>query len=319
MKEKHNLSSISKTSSYEDMGEFWDTHDFTDFDDPNVPDVEMDNSLQPVFIRHKLGSTPKILRDLWDSKLIAIHYEDIRSINPEDYKEKRASDALKRLLGYCEMGAIVGATYDKIEPKRMLVGVIEKGSKVEWTDKYGDQYIYKIVQLTRTKIVSYLDYPLLSAIRPRQITLSRWPSAAKQLRAILFEEKISFEVRSLAPSQLEVICYEFLCVTNVLRALLLPIGRSLPDIDIYGINHLNECIIAQVTQSSNPKEIQRKKKILEEYQSLDTQLYFFGPDQYEFSHPTVKYHSIQDVFKFLTSDKVDPIYSVMIQRMLKGG
>lgn len=34
------LSSISKADSLEKMGEFWDTHDFTDFDDPNSPDVE---------------------------------------------------------------------------------------------------------------------------------------------------------------------------------------------------------------------------------------------------------------------------------------
>lgn len=35
-----NKSSISKTSSLEKMGEFWDKHDFTDFDDSNVPDVD---------------------------------------------------------------------------------------------------------------------------------------------------------------------------------------------------------------------------------------------------------------------------------------
>lgn len=34
------LSSISQTDSLEKMGEFWDTHDFTEFDNPNVPDVE---------------------------------------------------------------------------------------------------------------------------------------------------------------------------------------------------------------------------------------------------------------------------------------
>ena len=36
----HRLSSISKADSYEKIGEFWDTHDFTDFDDPKRPDVE---------------------------------------------------------------------------------------------------------------------------------------------------------------------------------------------------------------------------------------------------------------------------------------
>ena len=35
-----NKSSISKNASPEKMGEFWDKHDFTEFDDPNAPDVE---------------------------------------------------------------------------------------------------------------------------------------------------------------------------------------------------------------------------------------------------------------------------------------
>lgn len=35
-----NNSSVSKTNSLEKMGEFWDKHDFTEFDDPNASDVE---------------------------------------------------------------------------------------------------------------------------------------------------------------------------------------------------------------------------------------------------------------------------------------
>ena len=34
-----NKSSISQAVSYEAMGEFWDEHDFTDFDDPDRADV----------------------------------------------------------------------------------------------------------------------------------------------------------------------------------------------------------------------------------------------------------------------------------------
>jgi hypothetical protein len=37
---ENRLSSISKADTLEKMGEFWDTHDFTDFDDPNAQDVE---------------------------------------------------------------------------------------------------------------------------------------------------------------------------------------------------------------------------------------------------------------------------------------
>ena len=36
-----NKSSVSKTNSLEKMGEFWDKHNFTEFDDSNAPDVEI--------------------------------------------------------------------------------------------------------------------------------------------------------------------------------------------------------------------------------------------------------------------------------------
>ncbi len=33
-------SSVSRADSYEKIGEFWDQHDFTDYDDPEAADVE---------------------------------------------------------------------------------------------------------------------------------------------------------------------------------------------------------------------------------------------------------------------------------------
>jgi len=33
-------SSISKANALEKIGEFWDRHDFTEFDDTNLPDAE---------------------------------------------------------------------------------------------------------------------------------------------------------------------------------------------------------------------------------------------------------------------------------------
>jgi len=35
-----NKSSTSKANSPEKLGEFWGKHDFTEFDDPNAPDVD---------------------------------------------------------------------------------------------------------------------------------------------------------------------------------------------------------------------------------------------------------------------------------------
>jgi hypothetical protein len=42
---KRNKSSISKAQSYEEMGEFWDTHDLTDYWDQTEP-VEFTVNLQ---------------------------------------------------------------------------------------------------------------------------------------------------------------------------------------------------------------------------------------------------------------------------------
>lgn len=42
--EKNKLSSISKADTLEKIGEFWDTHDFTEFDNPDAPDVEFEIS-----------------------------------------------------------------------------------------------------------------------------------------------------------------------------------------------------------------------------------------------------------------------------------
>lgn len=43
-----NKSALSQADSYEAIGEFWDTHDFTEFDDPQRPDVafEIDDGVR---------------------------------------------------------------------------------------------------------------------------------------------------------------------------------------------------------------------------------------------------------------------------------
>ncbi len=70
-----NKSSISKANSLEKMGEFWDKHDFTEFDDPNAPDVEFHATVAiPVEpdllsdieeLAHKRGINVETLVNLW--------------------------------------------------------------------------------------------------------------------------------------------------------------------------------------------------------------------------------------------------------------
>jgi len=70
-----NKSSISKANSPEKMGEFWDKHDFTEFDDPNKPDVETHVSvaipIEPDLLSdieelaHQRGIKAETLVNLW--------------------------------------------------------------------------------------------------------------------------------------------------------------------------------------------------------------------------------------------------------------
>ena len=69
------LSSISKADTDEKIGEFWDTHDFTDFDDPDAPDIKFEISCAvPIEVElftalekqaHKRGVQVETLVNLW--------------------------------------------------------------------------------------------------------------------------------------------------------------------------------------------------------------------------------------------------------------
>ena len=70
-----NKSSISKANSPEKMGEFWDKHDFTEFNDPNAPDVDFQVTvaipIEPDLLSdleelaHRRGIKVETLGNLW--------------------------------------------------------------------------------------------------------------------------------------------------------------------------------------------------------------------------------------------------------------
>ena len=65
-----------------------------------------------IFIRHNMTSTPKIVEQLWEERLIALHFGDNTSITPADY-EKRGKKPLQMLLDYCASGVLMGAVIEK--------------------------------------------------------------------------------------------------------------------------------------------------------------------------------------------------------------
>ncbi|MEK7786382.1 MAG: CopG family antitoxin [Chloroflexota bacterium] len=75
------LSSISQANTDEKIGEFWDTHDFTEFDDPDAPDVKFEITCAvPIEVElfaaiekqaHKRGVRVETLVNLWLQQKLA--------------------------------------------------------------------------------------------------------------------------------------------------------------------------------------------------------------------------------------------------------
>ena len=71
----NNLSGISRADTDEKMGEFWDSHEFTDYDNANAPDVEFEFTCavpieEELFAAveeqaHKRGVRVETLVNLW--------------------------------------------------------------------------------------------------------------------------------------------------------------------------------------------------------------------------------------------------------------
>jgi len=266
-----------------------------------------------IFIRHNMkGSTPRIIEQLWGRRLIALHYKDDRSIQPADYRGCGGEQPLQSLLDFCTKGALVGADYRiKGGVKSMLVGELEGGTQViamEFFDE-NQNFIYKTAQLQNVKEISYQDYPLLSAVQPPNVAISKWNSVRDYLDAIVTGKNLPWSVASLAPSQLEVLCYEYLRASNRIVSLLLPIGRNMKDIDIVGMNSQKQQIHAQITASHDKKVIQRKVKILEGYENV----MIFAPDEMREFITAVEYISIQEVFQHMSTN---PVYNFVLRQML---
>lgn len=271
--------------------------------------------MKAIFIRNKLGCSDTMLNHLWEKRLIAIHFEDIFSTDPKDYHKSSAIKAIKKLNNYCKDGVIVGSTYPKIHPDTILVGEIPAGSQIEKLEEYGNR-IYKVVQMEKVREVFYKDYPLLLAVQPRQMTLNGWPSAKNTLESILGMKELEIGVRSLAPQQIEVICYEYMRYKGIIQVLRMPIGRALKDIDIWGLDGQCNDVIAQVTLADNPKVISEKVERLKSYKGMAH--IFFGPSSCEnaVEHGSMKYIPIELAFQTLLATGKDSIYHRLIIKML---
>lgn len=273
------------------------------------------------FARHKYKYKTGNVKPLFNEHRIGIHYKDSKSTRPEDYSKingkvnKTAESTMGRYNEIRKKGAIVGAVYEGND-RKIFVGKVRPGTGNKCISVKGNgKGIFKTARLANCKIVTFAECPVLWAIMPRQSTLVEWKKGAKILRAIMRGKKmLKREVESLDIGQLEVLCYNYMVKNHYISSLLLPIGRTLRDVDIYGMDKRGQLVMAQVTQSRNKAEIDEKEKGLSEAAKGKSVRLFLFARTHSREKTAVKFINIENVFNEL--DK-DTSYHDIISRMLK--
>ena len=232
------------------------------------------------FARHseKLDIDPPTRRALWDERRIAIHFpylalgaskSDAKSIDPVAYSGS-ARRAMRALAALAKSGGYVCAQYSGINS--VLVGEVRANSQIEivrgkWGDISGNTgrtALLKTLRLRRVREVSMLQSVPVLAGRPRQGTLMRWPRAGSAIAQLVEGTKGKLSIANLLPAQQEVLCSELLRLPEmaamglpIMTQLLMPVGRTMKDIDILGLASDGRRIAVQVTFGAAKWKLER--------------------------------------------------------------
>jgi len=294
------------------------------------------------FIRHKMHIPCEDAKELFEQGLIAFHYEDIRSWDPNEYSTMAAKKTIKHFEKLDKDGGWVIADYSPIlcmdkdrnitkenSGKTILVGEVEKNSRDYYesmglctkekakehdNERLKDKHIYKTLRLKRPRPLSVLSYTLFQLPFPRGTISPLRMISAKNVKRMYKGRKLVNNVKSMAPSQLEVLCEEYLRVENRkmkdlprLKMLLAPIGGSMKDVDIAGLDSNGRYIFAQVSQAEDTRVEEEKIDRLRRVGDKESSLIYFGPkkarQRSKYEKEGIRYVDIEEVFKESSSHR----------------
>jgi hypothetical protein len=162
--------------------------------------------------------------------------------------------------------------------------------------------------LGRVQTIGPGEWGSLKVARPRQGTISRWNKASSKLACIVDGKTIEHAWENLSYPLQETVCSEFLRSHNIpelpkLKSLLLPVGGTQEDVDIYGLTTEGKKLFAQVTYSKKhtiPDKITRLSK----YHRDGAKLVLFCRCGVREFQGNIHYVPVEtDVFNWLESNK----------------
>ncbi len=273
------------------------------------------------FIRHKnIAVRGETLDELWTQNKVAIHYPgdgkgpDSTSIEPGDYHraDKGAIRCFKELSkqgGYiwAESERQLNAKVGRVNPQEY------EPSHTTWIENSDDRYqhkadspaILKTLQLVDCKEVRPGQAMGLRAGRPRG-TICRWKKCGGRLEALVKGDAPDYAWGDLSPALQEAACAEYLRLHDnpkvpTLKFLLLPVGRTLEDVDIYGLGEGGGQIYAQVTFLER-EESEDKIKKLKNYGDQANRLIYFCKGPRSSEEGGVLYISVEDVLEWMNEN-----------------
>lgn len=273
-------------------------------------------------INQRCDVQEQLVEDLWNDDRLAIHFPwldgeerhparpqpDTKSINPEEYakSDRRAMRALVELArnaGYVclEQTLTTGL-------RRTKVGFVPAGTEIElregrWGSLPNRKAILKTLKMTRVRTL-HRRIPSIEYGRPQQGTLMRWHRVNDLIARLVEGREPLKEFTSLAPTETEVLCSEYLRTRTdklCLECLLAPVGRTMRSVDIWGLNPSGEEIVAQVTQGSDTGTITAKCAALAAFAGAGRHLVIFAPRNTLIPRSDITHLPLEDAFNHFLS------------------
>ena len=220
---------------------------------------KFDPVVETFFIRHteKLDIDQETRDRLWRERLVAVHYPhdstgpgdtDSESLDPEDYTDRSSKSAIRYINELAKSGGYVCAEY--FGHDCVLVGKVPPGSHVQlfrgrWgglNGLDGREAVLKTVKLSQVIEVQPGTCAPIMVARPRQGTIMHWHKAKDAIKHLVEGISHKITLADFSTDLQEVICSEYLRQeqlppgTPALSKLLLPIGRTMKDLDLLGLS-----------------------------------------------------------------------------------
>jgi len=247
------------------------------------------------FIRHtnKVEISETDFKKLFFEASFGIHFtsncESLDEyLDESKYPQIEGKTAIRYLKELAEYGGFIWCEYAYCN--EILVGYVSPGSKIflrefepirnteDFKNTKGRLFL-KCLNLEKQKIIGKNELLALRARRPRQGTFVHWPKSYGLIEKIM-EHGLKLPLESwedLTPDIQEVVTYEYLREVGIngikIDRLLMPIGRTMKDVDIFALSTSNRSILVQVTNFSLSQS-GTKIKSLQDYNKQDIDLIF---------------------------------------------